>query len=84
MVTDQVWAKAKLDPAPCSDELGIFICIRCLEARLGRTLNCEDFPDVEINDPCEHDTPLLAKRKRTPALTPSDSHGTINPDSTLG
>ncbi|UVC12843.1 hypothetical protein [Mesorhizobium onobrychidis] len=42
---------------------GNFLCIPCLEARLGRKLMPADFADVPVNKPSRSDTPLLAARK---------------------
>ncbi|MER9590933.1 hypothetical protein NKI94_19270 [Mesorhizobium australicum] len=42
---------------------GNFLCIPCLEKRLGRDLIPADFADVPVNRPSRSDTPLLAARK---------------------
>lgn len=42
MVTNEVWATAN------KQRYGM-LCIGCLESRLGRKLNGEDFPDYPIN-----------------------------------
>ena len=44
MVHDAVWARAGM----YSD--GGFLCVGCLEKRLGRTLRPSDFTDAPIND----------------------------------
>jgi hypothetical protein len=41
-----------------------FLCIGCLEKRLGRELTAEDFPDCPINHQHDLDTPRLASRKK--------------------
>jgi hypothetical protein len=41
-----------------------FLCIGCLEKRLGRELTAEDFPDCPINHQHHLDTPRLASRKK--------------------
>lgn len=64
VVSDTVWQEAGMKPA------GGYLCIGCLEARLGRQLTPEDFPDVPVNDLSEADgrraytwrTPLLVAR----------------------
>jgi hypothetical protein len=55
-VKDEVWNAA------CRGDR--FLCIGCLESRLGRTLTPSDFlPDVLVNRPGPWDTPRLAARK---------------------
>lgn len=44
-------------------EIAGFLCIGCLEHRLGRTLTPLAFPDFPINWPCKWGTPRLAARK---------------------
>ena len=41
-----------------------FLCIGCLERRLGRRVGPEDFTKVPINRPSPWDTERLASRKR--------------------
>ncbi len=61
MVKREVWAQAAPDD-PRNDTF--FLCIACLEARLGRQLNLEDFnPAVPLNFYPWSDSPLLADRK---------------------
>lgn len=56
MVTDEVWDLA-------GDPMG-YLCIGCLEARIGRDLVGADFPPLPINEnPHPWDTPRLADRK---------------------
>jgi hypothetical protein len=40
-----------------------FLCVGCVEARLGRRLTPVDFADVPLNDPDPWDTDRLASRK---------------------
>jgi hypothetical protein len=64
MVRDDVWEAAGMPAEPaCSidtfteyqayvaDLSGRFLCIGCLEARLGRELTPADFTTAEVNDP---------------------------------
>src|SRR6266516_407688 len=44
MVHDYLWAQAGMDP------LGGWLCIGCLERRIGRQLTPADFQDVVAND----------------------------------
>jgi hypothetical protein len=66
MVTAEVWAAAGM-PAPTirkfNESDGDFLCIGCLEKRLGRMLKSADFSRFPINDPSPWDTPRLASRK---------------------
>lgn len=61
MVTSPVWKAA------CPEENGdgtLFLCVACLERRLGRELTAEDFKsDVPLNFYPWSDSPLLADRK---------------------
>jgi hypothetical protein len=47
-----------------------FLCIGCLEKRLGRELTAEDFVDAPINHQHDLDTPRLASRKNQHKKTP--------------
>jgi hypothetical protein len=59
MVHDRVWAAAGMDP------LGGWLCVHCLEDRLGRPLTAADFPDLPLNDlDGSKDAPRLARLKR--------------------
>jgi hypothetical protein len=58
MVHGALWRKAKMH----SD--GGFLCIGCLERRLGRMLTVNDFTTAPVNDPDPWDTERLALRKR--------------------
>jgi hypothetical protein len=44
MLKDEVWAQAGMEPQG-------FLCIGCLETRLGRELTAADFKDARINEP---------------------------------
>lgn len=58
---DGVWEAAR----PWTAEGGRvrYLCVACLERRLGRTLRPDDFRDVPINDPDDPwHTPRLASR----------------------
>jgi hypothetical protein len=56
-VTDEIWLLAwsnRPSIAPLGFELpetgrGRVLCIACLEQRIGRTLNRDDFPNVAVN-----------------------------------
>jgi hypothetical protein len=57
MVKDALWKRAGLTP-----DAG-YLCIGCLEARLGRELRPSDFKDVILNRPGNPwHTPRLASR----------------------
>jgi len=56
MVNDQVWAAAGLEP-----DSG-WMCVECLEARLGRELVADDFADLPMNAPDYPHSPRLADR----------------------
>ena len=59
MVHDEIWQEARgWQRAPLQ-----FLCISCLEQRLGRRLKPTDFTDVAINTPSQRDTSRLANRK---------------------
>ncbi len=61
MVRDSVWKAAGMKGMDAG-----FLCIGCLERRLGRQLRPRDFkPNVPINYPDPWDTPRLAARKMT-------------------
>jgi hypothetical protein len=63
MIRDAIWAA-------CGMKDG-FLCIGCIEARLGRQLASRDFVKVPINGPSSWDTPRLAERKaRKAAIRP--------------
>jgi hypothetical protein len=56
MVHNAIWAEAKMGEG--------YLCIECLEQRLGRTLTARDFMHAPINAPSRSDTKRLASRKR--------------------
>ena len=54
MVHEDVWAAAGMPPMtvrPYGETDNDFLCIACLEARLGRRLTPRDFTAAPINDP---------------------------------
>jgi hypothetical protein len=55
MVHEEVWQYAGMPPG--------YLCIGCLEERIGRRLTPLDFTDAPINDPDPRDTERLASRK---------------------
>ncbi len=55
MVHNAIWQTAGM--------LKGFLCIGCLESRLGRTLSLPDFTAAPINNPSPWDTPRLRDRK---------------------
>jgi len=58
MVHNAVWAEAGMDPD------GGYLCIGCLEKRLGRMVRPRDFTGAPINDfDVPWDTTRLASRK---------------------
>ena|SRR5713101_9362602 len=65
MVSDRLWRKALglVDDAELGCMEGFYLCVRCLERRLGRKLRPGDFTNAPINEPSPWDTPLLAARK---------------------
>lgn len=83
MVWPAVWAKAwEGDQNLVLDRSGIaegFMCIGCLEKRLGRQLNYADFTDAPINypfDPWMTQRLRLAMLRRPPA-PPNRGAGTV-------
>jgi hypothetical protein len=60
MVKDEIW-----------DAVGPgegFLCIGCMEGRMGRRLNADDFIDAPVNDLSIADTQRFAWSYRTPRL----------------
>ena len=55
MVRAEVWSAGGLASG--------FLCIGCLEARLGRVLTPSDFPALPVNEWSPWDTPRLESRK---------------------
>ena len=67
MVRDSVWKAAGMPAMRGIQPLGAsgFLCIGCLERRLGRELKPRDFrPGVLLSEPSPWDTERLARRKR--------------------
>jgi hypothetical protein len=65
MVTEDVWKAAGMAASTVTDDKfdGNFLCIGCLELRIGRRLSARDFTDCLVNapdDPCN--TPRLRDR----------------------
>ena len=64
-VHDELWRSVGLDADAFEEDLnGEYLCIGCLEARLGRQLRPEDFISAPINRPSDLHTPRLASRRR--------------------
>jgi hypothetical protein len=63
MVRNTLWKRAGMTDG--------FLCVGCLENRIGRKLKPSDFSEAPVNDPDSWDTPRLADRKG--ALTFDDS-----------
>jgi hypothetical protein len=65
MVHDSIWITAGMPFVMVyarDGETG-YLCVGCLEGRLGRQLHPQDFTDAPINEPSPRDTPRLAVRK---------------------
>jgi hypothetical protein len=60
MVKKPLWNEAGMESG--------FLCIGCLETRIGRTLVTTDFTDVPVNDLSIHDTQRYAWSYRTQRL----------------
>jgi hypothetical protein len=58
MVHDHLWCAAGMNPDDG------FLCIGCLEGRLGRGLCCDDFTDVMLNDLTDAYNQVLMERGR--------------------
>ena len=75
MVTDEIWAQAGMETdlipwyRPDGTPVGPhdYLCVGCLEARLGRELTAADFTDAPINGPAymHRNTPRLNGRLTT-------------------
>jgi hypothetical protein len=70
MVHDHVWEQAQSEPK------ARFLCIGCLEERLGRMLTPDDFMDVKLNDPNKPQRVSSRLRKR---LTGKAAYSTNGP-----
>jgi hypothetical protein len=55
MVKNTIWLEA--------GNVEGYLCIGCLEQRLGRMLNLNDFTSAPVNSPSPWDTARLASRK---------------------
>ncbi len=66
-VTDEVWAAAGMADG--------YLCIGCLEARIGRPLTAADFADAPLNDLARADLMRYAWSWRTPRLVARLSRG---------
>jgi hypothetical protein len=71
MVHDHVWAEAGMPLSELAGD-GLYLCVGCLEERLGRVLTRADFTDAPINEPDPWDTPRLADRKCSGVEVASD------------
>jgi hypothetical protein len=56
------WYAVNEDVWPIGAREG-FLCVGCLEARLGRRLTPTDFPPLRVNEPHRIDSPRLRDRK---------------------
>lgn len=63
MVHDHVWLQSGL-----GKDDG-YLCVPCLEARIGRLLSADDFPRLPINNPDHCDTRRLAELKEAAQRT---------------
>jgi len=64
MVHDDIWAQSG---APTRDVMydhtqGYYLCIGCLEHRIGRQLTAADFPDYPVNQVRSYNTARLNHR----------------------
>lgn len=66
MVKDPLWRAAGMTDEPGS--MCDFLCIGCIEARLGRELYADDFIDCPVNDLSISDIPRYAFSYRTPRM----------------
>jgi hypothetical protein len=62
MVRDAIWTEAKMQKG--------YLCIGCLEQRLGRTLTADDFADLPVNEPHLLETRRITSRKMRPPHPP--------------
>jgi len=79
IVHDAVWAVAWGGSVPTDPARGVYLCVGCLEKRLGRELTADDFDrSLPINNDPYKDTPRLAARRRReedrPKRHPGRSH----------
>jgi hypothetical protein len=67
VVRDAIWKAAGMkDRVIVAGEAGYYLCIRCLERRVGRELRRADFTDAPVNAPWRRDSDILADRKSRP------------------
>lgn len=68
MVYDAIWAEAGAPTRKVMDEhtCGSYLCIGCLETRLGRQLVADDFPNYPVNEPSLRNTRRLNERLTAP------------------
>lgn len=69
MVRDDVWHESGVQP-------DAFLCLACLEVRLGRELCPDDFLDVPMNRPSWPHSPRL--RERLPTFPPTVTQAQID------
>jgi hypothetical protein len=75
MVTDAIWTEAGMIIDAVPEACDQYLCIACLEARIGRRLVAGDFPrDIPINDASHVDDPRYAYTWRTPRLASRLAH----------
>ncbi len=65
MVTDEVWAAVRMGDG--------FLCVGCLEARLGRQLDQRDFTGAPVNSPDPINSDRLNNRLTAPDVSPCPS-----------
>jgi hypothetical protein len=64
MVHDGIWAQSGAPTRRVMDEhtTGCYLCIGCLELRIGRQLTAADFPDYPVNQVHPRNTERLNQR----------------------
>jgi hypothetical protein len=63
MVHDRVWEAAGMGPGAIRNpNTNRYLCVGCLEGRLGRALNPWDFTNAPVNRPAPVYTPRLLDR----------------------
>jgi hypothetical protein len=67
MVADSVWEQAWAGRRKAWHSLPgqEYLCIGCLEARIGRTLNSGDFTDAPVNNPFQDDISVRLRNRLT-------------------
>jgi hypothetical protein len=67
MVYDDIWDQAGAPTREVMTEntTGYYLCIACLEQRLGRRLTSADFPNYPVNQVRSHNTDRLNDRLMT-------------------